>query len=183
NRSPPSVHLPNRFASENPPILARLSQMERPSRSDLGNKVPDRVVSGWASGSGPTAGVGIVQTYRPQVNCREPVAVLTGFTGEARMPLCGAHLSVAGGLHHAAAEAAELGCDTVQIFTKNASQWVGKPLTDEDVRAWRKAVRDAKLKYPTAHDSYLINLAAPGDEHFRQSIDAFADELTRAEAL
>jgi deoxyribonuclease-4 len=99
------------------------------------------------------------------------------------MPLFGAHLSVAGGLHHAAAEAAVLGCDTVQIFTKNASQWVGKPLTDEDVRAWRKAVRDAKLKYPTAHDSYLINLAAPDDEHFRKSIDAFAEEVERAETL
>ena len=33
------------------------------------------------------------------------------------MPLFGAHLSIAGGLHNAVAAAVELKCDTVQIFT------------------------------------------------------------------
>ena len=34
------------------------------------------------------------------------------------MPVFGAHLSVAGGLHKAAESAAALGCGTVQVFTK-----------------------------------------------------------------
>lgn len=99
------------------------------------------------------------------------------------MPLFGAHLSVAGGLHHAAEAAAELGMGTVQIFTKNANQWAAKPLADEQVAAWKAAVKKAKLKYPTAHDSYLINLAAPGDELFRKSVEAFAVEVERADRL
>jgi deoxyribonuclease-4 len=99
------------------------------------------------------------------------------------MPLFGAHMSVAGGLYRAAELAAEQECDTVQLFTKNANQWAGKPLTDDDVRAFKKAVKAAKLKYPTAHDSYLINLAAPGDELYRKSIAAFTEEVERAEAL
>lgn len=99
------------------------------------------------------------------------------------MPLFGAHMSVAGGLHNAVAASVAHGCDTVQIFTKNANQWVGKPLADDDVRTFRRALKAAKLKFATAHDSYLINLAAPDDELFRKSIDAFADELERAEAL
>src|SRR5438552_9356027 len=99
------------------------------------------------------------------------------------MPLLGAHLSIAGGLHNAVAAAVTLNCDTVQIFTKNANQWAARPLTDEQVRNFRKAIKGAKLKYPTAHDSYLINLAAPDDTLYRKSIAAFANELERAEAL
>ncbi|HET6573805.1 MAG TPA: deoxyribonuclease IV [Fimbriiglobus sp.] len=99
------------------------------------------------------------------------------------MPLFGAHVSIAGGLHKAAETAAALDCGTMQIFSKNASQWAGKPLTDDEVAAFKAAVRKARLKYPTAHDSYLINLAAPGDELFEKSIAAFVDELNRAERL
>jgi deoxyribonuclease-4 len=99
------------------------------------------------------------------------------------MPLFGAHLSIAGGLYKAAEAAAALGCQTVQLFTKNASQWVARPLADEDVRAFKKAVKAAKLKFATAHDSYLINLAAPDDGLYQKSIAALTDELERAEAL
>lgn len=99
------------------------------------------------------------------------------------MPLFGAHMSVAGGLHHAVEAAVEHECGTVQIFSKNANQWIGKPLSDDDVAVFRKAVKKAKLKFATAHDSYLINLAAPDDALYQKSIAAFADEVERAEAL
>jgi deoxyribonuclease-4 len=99
------------------------------------------------------------------------------------MPIFGAHLSIAGGLHKAAEAAAALDCGTVQIFTKNASQWVARPLADDDIRTFKKAVKVAKLKFATAHDSYLINLAAPDDGLYQKSVTALADELARAEAL
>ncbi|HEY3789192.1 MAG TPA: deoxyribonuclease IV, partial [Urbifossiella sp.] len=99
------------------------------------------------------------------------------------MPLFGAHMSIAGGLHHAVEAAVEHDCGTLQIFSKNASQWVGKPLLADDVAVFRKAVKKAKLKFVTAHDSYLINLAAPDDALYQKSIAAFTDEIERAEAL
>jgi len=99
------------------------------------------------------------------------------------MPLLGAHMSVAGGLHKAVAASLAHGCDTVQLFSKNASQWEGKPLAAAEVRKFRQAVADAKLQFPTAHNSYLINLAAPDDKLYRKSITAFTGELRRAEAL
>jgi deoxyribonuclease-4 len=102
---------------------------------------------------------------------------------ESAMPLFGAHLSIAGGLFKAAEAAAELKCETVQLFTKNASQWKAKPLAADEITAFKAAVTKAKVQYPTAHDSYLINLAAPGDDLYRKSIDAFAGEVERAEAL
>ncbi len=77
------------------------------------------------------------------------------------MPPFGAHLSIAGGLHNAGASAAALGCGALQVFTTSPSQWAGTPLTDADVTAFKTAAKAAKLKHLTAHDSYLINLAAP----------------------
>ncbi len=99
------------------------------------------------------------------------------------MPLFGAHCSIAGGLHRAAEIAAELDSGTVQLFTKNANQWSARPIADSEAKAFKAAVRQARLKHPTAHDSYLINLAAPGEELFAKSVAAFVDELTRAEQL
>ena len=99
------------------------------------------------------------------------------------MPLFGAHMSIAGGCHEALRIAMEHQCDTVQMFTKNASQWIGKMLTDDDVNLFKKKLRESKLKYPTAHDSYLINLASPDEILYRRSIEAFVDEVMQAERL
>lgn len=99
------------------------------------------------------------------------------------MPLFGAHLSIAGGYHRAIQAAAELGMDTVQLFTSSPSQWNRKPIAPAEVEEFQKSLKASKLKFPTAHDSYLINLAAPDDGLYRRSIASFVDELDRAEAL
>ncbi len=99
------------------------------------------------------------------------------------MPLFGAHMSISGGLHNAVTAAAAHDCGTLQIFSKNANQWASKPLQELDIATFRKAVKLAKLKFVTAHDSYLINLASPDDGLYRKSIAAFVDEVERAEAL
>jgi deoxyribonuclease-4 len=99
------------------------------------------------------------------------------------MPLLGAHMSIAGGCHNALLAAQARGCTAVQIFTKNSNQWAGKPLTDEDVALFRKTLRQTRLRLPMAHDSYLINLASPDEILYRRSVEAFVDELQRAERL
>lgn len=99
------------------------------------------------------------------------------------MALLGSHLSVAGSFTKAIDEAVRLKCDTVQIFTKAPSQWRGREITDAEAVAFRKALRQSKLKSPLVHDSYLINLAAPDDVLRQRSIDAFVDEVQRADKL
>jgi deoxyribonuclease IV len=99
------------------------------------------------------------------------------------MPLLGSHLSVAGGLYKAADAAAELGLQTVQIFTKNNNQWQAKPLTGDDIRRFRDSVERAGLQKPCAHNSYLINVASPKDDLWQKSLDALVVEIERAEAL
>jgi deoxyribonuclease-4 len=126
------------------------------------------------------------------------------------MPLFGAHCTIAGGFHNALLEAQAGGMATVQLFvsqprqwpvtpaplgegrkgdrfgkalTKNANQWKARDLTDDAIRTFRRTLRQTGLRFPTAHDSYLINLASPDEALYRRSLEAFVVELQRAEAL
>lgn len=95
----------------------------------------------------------------------------------------GSHLSVAGGLHLAFDAAVKVGCDCLQIFVKNQRQWSAKPLTDEQIRAYRASQTQCSINPVVAHASYLLNLASPDAAARKKSIAALVDELTRCEAL
>src|SRR5438093_10055944 len=95
----------------------------------------------------------------------------------------GAHMSVAGGVSKAVDRAVVHGCEALQIFTKNASQWRGKPLDRAEVRAFRRRLDDTSIAPVVSHGSYLINLATTFPVLREQSIAAFVDELDRADAL
>jgi deoxyribonuclease-4 len=99
------------------------------------------------------------------------------------MPLFGAHMSVAGGLPRAVERAVAHGCDALQIFSKNANQWRGRPLPAAEIREFRARVKSAGIGPVVSHASYLINLATTNAGLRRQSLEAMGDELDRAEAL
>jgi deoxyribonuclease-4 len=95
----------------------------------------------------------------------------------------GSHLSISGGLHNALIAAESLGCDTVQIFTKNQQQWKCKPLTTEAIEPWQSHLNRLKFRQTVSHDSYLINLASPDEKLWHASIQLFIEELSRCHAL
>jgi deoxyribonuclease IV len=95
----------------------------------------------------------------------------------------GAHMSVAGGISKAVDRAAAHGCEALQIFTKNGNRWLGKPLDSGDVKRFRARLEETAIRPAVSHASYLINLATTFATLRRQSIDAFIDELERADAL
>jgi len=99
------------------------------------------------------------------------------------MPILGAHESIAGGYYKAVEIARRVGCDCVQLFTKNNNQWRAKEISDDDVARFRAALADRRISHPLAHDSYLINLASPDKSLWKKSVDAFVVELLRAERL
>lgn len=99
------------------------------------------------------------------------------------MPILGAHESIAGGYYKAVEIASRVGCECVQLFTKNNNQWKGKAISDDDVKAFREALERLNIKHPLSHDSYLINLAAPDEAMWTKSVEAFVVELERAEQL
>lgn len=99
------------------------------------------------------------------------------------MPRFGAHMSVAGGLPFAVDRAVLHGCEALQIFAKNASQWQGRTPGAPEVREFRDRVERSGLDPVVSHASYLINLATPDPTLHARSVAAIADEIDRAEAL
>jgi len=98
-------------------------------------------------------------------------------------PPLGVHVSVAGGVASAFGRAAELGCDAIQIFVKNANQWRARPLEEVEAAAFRKAHAAGRVGAVLAHASYLINLAAADPRVLALSLQALADELERCGRL
>jgi len=92
-------------------------------------------------------------------------------------------MSVAGGLPLAIARAQLHGCEALQIFTKNASQWRARPLATEEIAAFRRDAAESGIHPIVAHASYLINVATANAALRAQSIAALGEELDRAEAL
>ena len=95
----------------------------------------------------------------------------------------GAHMSIADGLHLSFGRGKEIGCKTMQIFTKNATRWREKKVTDEETSLFKKAQEETEIGPVVSHDSYLINMASPDDAKRDKSLKAFLGELERAEQL
>lgn len=95
----------------------------------------------------------------------------------------GAHESIDGGVFMAFHRAIEDGCEVLQIFTKNATQWSARPLHSEEVAEFKKRWLESGFPFVSVHDSYLINLAHPDDVKWRRSVEAFRMEMQRASLL
>jgi deoxyribonuclease IV len=99
------------------------------------------------------------------------------------MALLGAHMSTSGGLSNAFDRGAAVGCTTMQIFTKNQNRWQRKPTPPEEIVKWGEKQAATGIRPVVSHAAYLINLGTPNQEIWDKSVDALADELTRAEEL
>ncbi len=97
--------------------------------------------------------------------------------------LLGAHMSIRGGVHAAIERACSIDCTAMQIFVKNNMQWFARPLTKDEIRAFRDHAQRAQIAAAFAHANYLINLAATNPQFHANSLRALAEELTRADQL
>lgn len=97
----------------------------------------------------------------------------------------GAHVSASGGVFNAVSNAVAIGAKAFALFTKNQRQWAAKPLDDDTIEKFKKALQESGVlpKHVLPHDSYLINLGHPEDEAREKSMDAFLDEAQRCELL
>lgn len=92
-------------------------------------------------------------------------------------------MPTSGGLHHGLRTGAEIGCTAVQVFTASPRQWQHPELAEEHISAFHAAREETGLPITIAHDSYLINLAAPDADLLERSRQAFRRELERAHQL
>ena len=100
-------------------------------------------------------------------------------------PWLGSHLSISGGIHKAVEAAAELGCDCVQVFTKNQRQWKSPPLIQEQIDEFAAAMATIgwDSQRVVSHNSYLVNMASPDSEGWEKSTCLMREELERCERL
>ena len=97
--------------------------------------------------------------------------------------LLGAHVSVSGGVENAPMRAENIGCTAIQIFTRNQRQWQTKPLLAEQINSYFNNLANTEILSVVAHNSYLINLGTSQKDVREKSLDAFLDEMQRAESL
>lgn len=99
------------------------------------------------------------------------------------MGLLGAHVSIQGGVQNAPERAASMGCECIQIFTRNQRQWASKPLQPEQIQGFKTGIQEFGIQAVLTHSIYLINLASPDPTLRSKSENAFLDEMDRCELL
>lgn len=91
-------------------------------------------------------------------------------------------MSVAGGIWLALERGDSLGCESIQIFTKNQLQWRASPLSGLACEKFMNAWRQSSVSKIVAHSSYLLNLAAAGETRSK-SLTALVEEIRRCDQL
>lgn len=95
----------------------------------------------------------------------------------------GVHVSIAGKIYDAIDRAEELGCETIQIFSRNPRGWQVTKLNPEDAAEFRKRKKEADIFPVLVHIPYLINLATPDDALVKKSMAAYIEDLERTDML
>jgi deoxyribonuclease-4 len=95
----------------------------------------------------------------------------------------GFHVSISGGFSLSVRRAYELGCTTMQIFSRNPRGWTVKPLRKDDIAEFRKLREQWDITPVFVHTNYLINLASSRPDLYQRSIEQFIIELERTERL
>lgn len=95
----------------------------------------------------------------------------------------GVHVSIKGSIDKAVDRAINLGCNTIQIFTRNPRQWKPRKLPLEEIRAFIEKVRYNDINPVFSHMPYLPNLASPKDIIYLKSVETLKNELERCKKL
>lgn len=95
----------------------------------------------------------------------------------------GAHVSAAGGLWNAPKNAAALGCEVFQMFSRPPQGGKPAPITKEVAEQFTQAMQEHKQAVAYIHAPYFINLASGQARIRHSSIYIIRDELERGSLL
>jgi deoxyribonuclease-4 len=88
-------------------------------------------------------------------------------------------MSISGGLHLALERGHSIGCESIQIFTRNQTRWKSKKRTPDELEQYRQTLIETGIAPVVAHAIYLINLGSPDEPVREKSNAAFVEELER----
>jgi len=95
----------------------------------------------------------------------------------------GAHVSIAGGIQNAPKNAADLGCEVMQIFTRSPQGGKAPELTPEIVSDFKLKAKSYNLKATYIHTPYYINFASANNRIRYGSASVVRDELERGSLI
>lgn len=95
----------------------------------------------------------------------------------------GMHISISGSICEALDRAMALGCNCMQIFSRNPRQWRQLELSAKDIEEFKQKRKKYKIERVVVHIPYLINLASPYKILYRKSIKAYIEDLKEAHQL
>jgi deoxyribonuclease-4 len=95
----------------------------------------------------------------------------------------GLHVSIAGKIYESLNRARALGCNAMQIFSRNPRGWQVSILSKPDVLEFIRLKDKYDINPVVIHIPYIINLATPNDRLYRMSIDAYIEDIKRADEL
>jgi deoxyribonuclease IV len=97
--------------------------------------------------------------------------------------LIGAHVSPAGGLPKAIERGVQRGCRAIQIFNQSPRMWRATRYSDEDVAAFREAMRASPVDAVLIHAVYLLNCASDDPDIRRKSLASLTNSLRVGRAI
>ena len=97
--------------------------------------------------------------------------------------LFGAHVSIAGGVFNAPLNAASLGCEIFQMFTRSPRGGKAPELTSEIIKQFKENCITSSQQEWFVHTPYFINFASKSSRIYNGSISVVRQELERASAL
>jgi len=89
----------------------------------------------------------------------------------------GAHVSSAGGIHTAVDRAADIGCDSVQIFTQSPRMWRPTNHDPANFERFKERAAEVGLQGVVCHALYLLNLAATDPAIHEKSVAALKNSV------
>lgn len=97
--------------------------------------------------------------------------------------LLGVHVSTENRIYQAIERAYKLGCNTMQIFSRNPQRWRDNFLQPQDIAEFNRRKQEFKIQPIFIHIPYLINLASPNPRLYEFSIEAYIEDILEAELL
>jgi len=97
--------------------------------------------------------------------------------------LLGVHVSTEGKIYEALERARVLGCNTMQIFSRNPQRWRDNFIEPRDIEEFNRRQDKFKIRPFFIHIPYLINLASPNPRLYEASIEAYIEDILEAEVL
>lgn len=95
----------------------------------------------------------------------------------------GVHVSIAGKIYESLERARALGCNTMQIFSRNPRGWQAARLEGREVEEFKRLKARYDIRPVAVHIPYIINLATPDNALYKRSINAYIEDIERTDIL